>query len=196
MKKIFTRYTDNNAKWSPVQRSLSIVVFMSATLMSASAVAADKADKLAGAWYASGTIGPAWLDDGDGDFAISGAIGKRFTSPFRGELNVSYQEADNNKGDDTYALGLFANGYYDFSIDSNLTPFIGLGLGPVFTGRDGAGKKKNRDDEDTDLGFNFIAGGSYLFSETLDIVGQYRYLNTSGFVDEVHALEVGLRFNF
>jgi len=195
MKKIFTRYADKNAKWSPVQKSLSVVVFMSATLMSASALAADRqADDWKG-WYASGTIGPAGLDDGkdsEDGLAISGAVGKRFSGPFRGELNISYQESDDDKGDDIYAFGLLVNGYYDFSIDSKLTPFVGLGFGPVFTGKE----KKNDDEEDTDLGFNFIAGASYFFSETLDIIGQYRYLNTSGLVDEVHALEVGLRFNF
>jgi len=41
-----------------------------------------------------------------------------------------------------------------------------------------------------------LVGASYDFSGALDLVGQYRYLNTSGFVDEVHALEVGLRYNF
>jgi len=195
MRKIFTHYTNKSVEYSPALRSLSVVVFVSATFMSASALAADKQAGDWKGWYVSGTIGPAWLDDGDGDFAISGAIGKRFSGPFRGEFNVNYQEAES----DTNALGLFANGYYDFSTDSKLTPFVGLGVGAVFTERDAGnnrGNRGNNDDEDTDLGFNFIAGGSYLFSETLDIVGQYRYLNTSGLVDEVHALEVGLRFNF
>ncbi|MGI9412875.1 MAG: porin family protein [Hyphomicrobiales bacterium] len=180
---------------------ISIKVFVFAFLFAVGSVAAPASlaqDKRSGGqseWYASGTIGPAGLDDGgdsDTGFAISGALGKRFTSPFRGEFSISYQEAELDNSSEIYALSLFANGYYDFLIDSSLTPYVGLGFGPVFTGRE---RGKN-DDEDTDLGFNFIGGASFEFSEAVDIVGQYRYLNTSGFVDEVHAVEVGLRYNF
>lgn len=146
-------------------------------------------------WYATGTIGPAGLDDGgdsDNGFAIGGALGKRFTSPFRGEIAFTYQEAELDGDDESYAFSVFANGFYDFSLDSSLTPYIGVGFGPVFTGREDGGD----DDEDTDLGFNLIGGASLAFSETIDFIGQYRYLNTSGFVDEVHAVEVGMRYNF
>jgi len=146
-------------------------------------------------WYATGTIGPAGLEDGgdsDNGFAIGGALGKRFTSPFRGEIAFTYQEAEIDDGDDSYAFSVFANGFYDFSLDSSLTPYVGVGFGPVFTGRENGGD----DDEDTDLGFNLIGGASLAFSETIDFIGQYRYLNTSGFVDEVHAVEVGMRYNF
>ncbi len=146
-------------------------------------------------WYASGTIGPAGLEDGgdsDNGFAIGGALGKRFASPFRGEIAFTYQEAEIDGDDESYAFSVFANGFYDFALDSSLTPYVGVGFGPVFTGRDNGGD----DDEDTDLGFNLIGGASLAFSETIDFIGQYRYLNTSGFVDEVHAVEVGMRYNF
>ena len=171
-------------------------VFIAGAVIAAPASLADEGRSAGNdQWYATGTIGPAGLeDDGDSDngFAIGGAIGKRFASPFRGEIAFTYQEAEIDNGDDSYAFSVFANGFYDFVIDSSLTPFVGVGFGPVFTGRDSG----NDDDEDTDLGFNLIGGASLAFSETIDFIGQYRYLNTSGFVDETHAVEVGMRYNF
>ena len=184
------RDRENEERFS--NRMLLCALLLAGVVVSAPvSFAQDKASE----WYASGTFGPAGLEDGndsDTGFAIGGALGKRFSSPFRGEVALTYQEAEIDNGADNYAFSVFANGFYDFIIDSSLTPYVGVGFGPVFTGRDDG----NDEDEDTDLGFNLIGGASFEFSESVDLIGQYRYLNTSGFVDDVHAVEVGFRYNF
>ena len=55
------KYIAKLVKYLPVRRKQSVFLFLAFTFMTASVLAADKRADGSNGWYASGTIGPAWL---------------------------------------------------------------------------------------------------------------------------------------
>lgn len=76
---------------------------------------------------------------------------------------------------------LFANLFWDFHNDTNLTPYIGGGVGMAFnyTGYDitmNSGDKLSIDDKQTNFAWNVGAGLTYDFNENIAIDASYRFV--------------------
>jgi len=105
---------------------------------------------------------------------------------------------------------LMANAYYDFAIDSKLTPYLGAGLGVGFVDVNYAPSGVTIiDDDDTVLAYQVMAGVSYDVSEAIALFAGYKYRATTNVdVDATlfaadfdiengsQIVEVGLRFSF
>jgi opacity protein-like surface antigen len=92
------------------------------------------------------------------------------------------------------------NAYYDFSTEGSFSPYIGAGLGyaNVEADLDDFG-----DEDETELAYQVILGGSFTSSVGLSIDLQYRYFGTDdpefdGLEAEysTHNLMIGLRQSF
>ena len=166
----------------------------------------------------------------DTGFVIGGAVGYRFldqpeglVDQIRGELNLSYREADIEKltsgglelpgAGDVSAIALMANVYYDFDIGFPVTPYLGAGIGFAHIEID---SQRNAilvvNDDSTEFAWNVMLGASYAASEAIDLSLGYRYLVTtdpefdasitgvgSQKLDaeiSLHEILFGLRYNF
>ena len=144
----------------------------------------------------------------DSAFVIGGAVGSRFLDSFRGEVNLSYREADienvTSGGVTLQVLALMGNVYYDFDLELPVTPYLGAGIGVGFIEVDPV------NDEATEFAWNIMFGASYGVTDTIGLSLGYRYLGTtdaeldatgpaSGTVDAeiaVHEILFGFRYNF
>jgi opacity protein-like surface antigen len=163
---------------------------------------------------------------------IGGAVGYRFldqpagfVEQVRGELNLSYREADIDKvtsvagsrleRGDVGAIALMANVYYDFDVGSPITPYLGGGIGFANIDIDSdSDADLVVNDDSTEFAWNVMLGASYAASEAIDLSLGYRYLSapdpqfdassvavlpTSGKIDaeiSLHEILFGLRYNF
>jgi opacity protein-like surface antigen len=99
-------------------------------------------------WLPPGPSDPQVFFDLDMDSAVTGAvaIGRSFGNGWRGEAAVNIFGSSDFSGDWSYtvpadpgphasmqgsirSVALFANGYYDFAMDGDFTPFLTAGLG-------------------------------------------------------------------
>lgn len=150
------------------------------------------------------------------------ALGYRFNE-MRAELQASYQTADNddikmngasvaaaNFDGHLNSWNFMLNGYYDFSTDWVVEPFVGLGLGmssvdtklKMTTGNRLVEKTK------TSLSYQGILGARYPVSDNVDLSLEYRYFTVSKFTvkDDMdsewkinydrHHILLGLNFAF
>ena len=101
---------------------------------------------------------------------------------------------------DISALSLMGNIYYDFTTDGGFYPFIGVGLGfaNVEADIDNGGSE-----DETELAYQVILGGSFTTSAGFSIDLQYRYFGVDdpefdGLEVEyrTHNLMIGLRQSF
>ena len=102
------------------------------------------------------------------------------------------------------------NGYYDFELDGDLTPFIGLGVGNVSTDVSFAPSGVPIvNDDDSGFAWQVIVGADYSISEQLLFFGNYRYVSaddasvnvslvpaTLDIENEFQAFEIGLKYSF
>lgn len=147
---------------------------------------------------------------------ILGAVGYNVTPSVRAELELGYRELKGETesitiGATTYtvdasdtkvkAFTTMGNVYYDFTNSTNLTPYIGAGIGWAHEQEDGANA----------LGYQGMVGVNYKLSENSSVFTGYRYLGTTDFetnynvlgtvVNEkvsvqAHSIDVGYRYNF
>ena len=144
----------------------------------------------------------------DTAFVIGGAVGSRFLDSFRGEVNLSYREADDDQitseGVTLQVFALMGNVYYDFDLELPVTPYLGAGIGVGFI------EVGPVNDEATEFAWNIMFGASYDVTDTVGLSLGYRYLGTtdaeldatgpaSGTVHAeiaVHEILFGFRYNF
>ncbi len=153
----------------------------------------------------------------DAAIGISLAAGIRFESPFRAEIEYAYRSLDMDQavagnsvtdleGDFTVNSWL-VNLVYDMETYSELTPYLGFGVGLAF--HDGSLTKINKsssnlsDGEDTTFAYQILLGAYYTFMEGMEAGIGYRYFATSdpdyGFLKagvDTHNFELSLRYNF
>ena len=155
--------------------------------------------------FSTGKVG-ALTATGDVDFdtgyGLSGAIGYA-SGPFRLEGELSYRINDLDQVDveslaagsiiftnlgvaalqgDVSSFGFMANGFYDFDIGSNWTPFVMAGIGGASINLDATsvgGVAVTYDESDTVLAYQVGAGIGYKFSPTTTANFQYRFFGTS-----------------
>ncbi len=141
----------------------------------------------------------------DVGYGVDLALGTYFTREFRGELAFTYRTSESDSTNiagvgggsvDLTTYSIMANGYYDFFLDWEIHPFVGVGLdfvdGDSFTtgGLTVAGK------DGTEFGYQLIAGFAWEFSPTMVVTLDYRYHASSDDDLFFHTLQGGLRYNF
>ncbi len=162
----------------------------------------------------------------DTGFVIGGSVGYRFLDSFRGEVNLSYRQADVDQvtiagalmlegTGDISLLALMANVYYDLDLESPVTPYLGVGIGLGFIDVDTGVTPLSVlvvNDSATEFAWNIMVGASYGVTDNIDLSLGYRYLGTtdpeldatlvgfgSGTLDAeiaVHEILFGFRYNF
>ena len=148
-----------------------------------------------------------WTDLKDFDFQVApGTVESQFDSgigfgitlgrtfdQFRGELEYSSRKNDikshslnggstlaGSKGEaksDAFML----NGYYDINTNSAFVPYIGAGIGMAKVKFDDFGVDAIPDvlnDNESQLAYQFMAGGEYRFADTWGLFAEYRYFAT------------------
>lgn len=130
--------------------------------------------------------------DLDTGIAPALALGYDFGNNLRLEGELSYQKNDINSVEmlgyalsaagDVTATALGVNGYYDFTSNGAITPFVTLGLGVARVEVNGFETYYTYpvSDDDTVLTYRLGAGLAYALSEKLDLDLTYRY---NGFSD-------------
>lgn len=151
-----------------------------------------QAGELKGTSYATINFGSTVLtDDGySNDSVYNLNYGQYLDSDVRSEIGLDRTNIDNG-----YVTTVLGGVYKDFSNDTDFTPFVGLNIGYGLS--DGTAFRNN----DDGLVYGVSGGSSYAVNETLDLVGQYRYLRsdyiTQGVNDyDSHALTIGARIKF
>ena len=102
------------------------------------------------------------------------------------------------------------NGFYDFELEGDLTPYIGLGIGSASS--DVSFAPSNTpivNDDDSGFAWQAIIGADYAVSDSISVFGNFRHFNaedasvnlglipaTLDIENEVQVFELGLRFSF
>jgi len=155
--------------------------------------------------------------DTDAGWAGQLSVGHVYDNGMRAELEAAYRRAGvgslggaANPGGNINALSGMVNGFYDFSTDSALTPYLGIGAGLARIGYDGVTPVGTTrvDDNDTVFAYQGIAGVAYDLGDGLDLTADFRHFRTAtpGFrtdggtaVDSQfgeNRIMVGLRWSF
>ena len=157
--------------------------------------------------YFAGSAGVSITNDLDSpDLNISFSHGHNVGGElghYMGRFSVGSVEVDEVNGitspldADLSVLTFMPNGYYDIEIaNSPFTPFIGAGLGLVSSEMD-AGSSGSVDDDEEDLGYQFMVGLGFEVKPTTVLTGEYRFLGiTSSDEHDTHAFVFGARFMF
>jgi len=128
----------------------------------------------------------------DPGFHVGGAIGTRFFSDFRAEVEYIYRENSNKEvgiqagsTDGQGHVGVMTamvNAYYDLNIvDLPVVPYVGVGVGyarlDINVKNDAEVPESTKvSDSDSAFAYSFMAGGSYKINDMIDLVMGYRYL--------------------
>jgi len=144
------------------------------------------------------------------------ALGYDYASPWRTEIELARRAvgldtiSSTNASGDLSATSLMGNVLYDFSSDSPLTPYLGVGVGASRVSMDNASPfgASSINDTDTGLALQGIAGVSYALENNLDLFADYRYFttrnvdmrtragNSASFNVDAHSVMIGLRYSF
>ncbi len=171
---------------------------------------------LAGTMYISGKAESVFLDDADltgsnggkvefdAGWGLGGAFGYDYGT-YRAEIEVSFRENDIDAfrglgtSGDVSSSSFLVNGYFDFENSTDITPYVGGGLGLANVDFDDS----IINDDDTVFAYHLGAGAGLAISETVMIDLAYRYLVTAnpdignGEAEyETHNLLVGIRYYF
>lgn len=131
----------------------------------------------------------------DGGYNIGAAIGRSFGdvwgTPFRGELEFSFGQADadavffsgNGPAAEANVAGsvttrrIFANGLFDLGSGGPITPYLGGGIGAAFNSYDvvyGPGVRVTDDTETVSA--QLIAGASYDYNDSTAFFSDVRFI--------------------
>ena len=110
-------------------------------------------------------------------FSVNAALGGKIVDfsngALRGEVEYTYNEDLKDKGAEYGSDLLMANLYYDFDINSFVTPYVGAGLGVAFNDDKYAGNS----DDGTSCAYSFSAGLNIPVNNMVSFDLGYRYLN-------------------
>jgi opacity protein-like surface antigen len=123
--------------------------------------------------------------DLDSGYAVSGAVGARYSPNVRAEVALAYRSQEGQSQARTSAglllplnpeakleaLSLDFNGYYDFPMNGTVRPYVGAGVGVAQAGIDDA----VIDDSTTVLNVQAMAGISAEVSPRTNIFAEARY---------------------
>jgi outer membrane protein OmpA-like peptidoglycan-associated protein len=129
-----------------------------------------------------------WKESQDPGYGVLGQLGYGF-GPVRVEGEIGWRsngvdkdkQPFNTSGKGTLdAASVMANVYYDIKTGTNITPYIGAGVGGVDVNADkirANGVTFSNNDQFV-FGYQGILGASYALNENLDLKADYRYLRT------------------
>jgi opacity protein-like surface antigen len=148
----------------------------------------------------------------DPGWALSVAGGYSFGNGFRAELEGGYGHADIDKasiggvhasGGDTEFWSVYAAGYYDFTTNTPVRPYLGGGIGWVHTDADALIVPSGRAGGGSSDDWSWFAEGGVNFSLTdrLELVPGVRYTwynDSNGGLEDNNSwlFKVGLRYRF
>jgi opacity protein-like surface antigen len=176
---------------------IAAAALVASSLMAGSVFAADVApesDPMSG-WYLRGDAGWSWLNwdrRDDNEFVGGGGIGYRYNDNFRTDIRLDWSgfyDAVPSR-DDTAITTLTVNGYYDFTFDAPVTPYLGAGVGYGWVdtwGYDGSG-----------LALAGMAGFSFDVTEQISLDTSYRIRTIMSNEDDTVEQQImtGVRFGF
>lgn len=189
----------------------TLLISTSALVLAAGPVEAQDNLFQYGDTYISGSAGWSMMGETEassgilsGDFDdtinLSVALGREMARNVRGELEVQYQKSDTDSGfidGDLDTWGFFANGYYDFDMNTMVEPYVMAGLGANIHDAE----FNVADDSDFNFAWQAGAGVNFDVTEQTQLFGGYRYQTSTdvevGATDvdyERHELLVGLRY--
>jgi len=143
----------------------------------------------------------------DPGFNITGAVGYDL-GVYRVEGEIGYRAFDVDEftisgvpipiDGDVSAITFMANGYYDYDMgNSPLTPYVGLGLGLVYSDVELNSPLGTFSDDDIDGAYQVMVGIGYEISPTTVLTAGYRFF---GIMESdplmIHDFSVGARFMF
>ncbi|MGD0277128.1 MAG: outer membrane beta-barrel protein [Syntrophales bacterium] len=139
----------------------------------------------------------------DTGFGLNLSGGYKFNDPIRVEFELGYKSADFNTFESDSSLKVWSymvNAYYDIKTNSPLTPFIGLGLGLL----NGDIKLEGWSKDDTEFGYQIIAGAAYKVDKNVAIDISYHFQAAASDFEvagynlsyKSSSIMVGLRYNF
>lgn len=146
----------------------------------------------------------------DTGFGFNASAGYNF-DPVRVEFEFGYKNADMDKlsgpggsasvpDTEITVMSYMANAFFDFKVNSPVTPYIGAGLGFI----NGELESQGTEEDDTQFGYQFIVGAAYNVNKNLAIDLSYRFQHApSDFsqngVDMEYmssSIMAGVRYNF
>ena len=154
-------------------------------------------------------------------FVVIGAIGRSYRNNVRAEVEGAYRSNDvdnhsttgpalDGSEGDTHVASAMVNGYYDLPNSTNLTPYIGGGLGVARVAYDNYATTADGeilDDAKTVPAFQAMVGLNAPITSRLSMNAEYRYFTTaktkvqSGLVEsntsyDTHNVVLGARYAF
>jgi outer membrane protein OmpA-like peptidoglycan-associated protein len=184
------------------------------------AAAAVAAGLSANSAFAGGVADSAYLSAGGGavflqdeDFGLTtikpdtgwlaeGALGVRWPSGWRAELEGAYRDNDVKLGiasGDVHGTSLMLNVLRDFDLGWKIKPYVGAGVGALFTEYKVAGVSSATD---TNGVAQAIVGLTIPISNALEGYADYRFVDTFSTVDAIddhymaHEVTAGIRWTF
>ncbi len=127
----------------------------------------------------------------DAGYHVGGAVGIHMNEHLRGEVNLSYREADIDtitgpgislEGAGTVgAFAALANVYFDLLPEAPVIPFLGagIGLGVVTVDSDSGATVLIVDDSSVEFAWNVLAGLTVPVTDRFSLLLAYRYLATT-----------------
>jgi len=209
-------------------KNLKTALFTSAIALCITATAPTIAN--AKDMYVSGQLGISstsdadWSEAGingdislDGTVSFAGSLGMRYNENIRGEIELSYRNADLDQlsvdglgsidvpGELKTTTALLI-GYYDFRAGEEFRPYISLGVGAAKHDVDiplTALTAAAYSNDDTVLAGQLGAGASYAINDNTSLTGGYRWLTSkdmtfdgTSFDYDAHEIRFGLRYQF
>lgn len=144
----------------------------------------------------------------DNGYGVGAAVGARMDNT-RAELELNYLrnnvktvDADTRAKATVYTY--MVNGYYDFKSTSQLTPYVGVGIGLAQYTQDLKSDGATATDKDNVWAYQGMVGVGYDLNKNSTVYGGYRYLATQKFDGiygtkvsfDRHIIEAGYRYNF
>ena len=133
-------------------------------------------------------------------FGVQGAVGidlePMLTQPMRAEIEIGIYRTDSVskyiEAESLLQIPIFTGLYYDFHLESGLTPYLGIGIGIKYSAAIN-GILPDLMSSTVDLGLVFTGGVYYSISESIDLDASYRLNYAGGLSDQ---FLFGIRYRF
>ncbi|MCG8415654.1 MAG: outer membrane beta-barrel protein [Pseudomonadales bacterium] len=127
-----------------------------------------------------------------------------------GDLGIPVSSLVRDGAGEIKTTSVMINGFYDFDLGGDVTPFVGLGIGNASSDISFAPSNTPIvNDDDSGIAWQAIVGADYAVSETISVFGSFRYFSaedasvnvglfpaTLDVENEVRVFEIGLRYSF
>lgn len=176
-------------------RAMAVLLAGMTSLAGAADVSEDVSDSIFGGFYVRGDAGWSFLewDEGEDGGAMTGGlgIGYQWNDFLRADARADWSGPYDTGSVDLEATTLTGNAYIDVPLTSNLTPYVGAGLGWGWVESDDGG-------DDSGLAYSLMLGSAFTITPGIELDAGYRYRGIS--IDDEdttdHSVTGGIRFKF